>query len=78
VLKQLHLGRGSVGVVGASAVDEQKRGARTLVATGTVVFAEVLRRTLTDRPLLSARRLFRRLALHRASQVLSHNVHFNL
>jgi small subunit ribosomal protein S1 len=60
---------GSVGVVAASAVDEQKRGARTLVAPGTVVFAEVLGRTLSGRPLLSARRLFRRLAWHRARQV---------
>jgi small subunit ribosomal protein S1 len=64
---------GSVGVVAATAVDEeaqkQKRGARTLVAPGTVVFAEVLGRTLSGRPLLSARRLFRRLAWHRARQV---------
>ncbi|KAM0843693.1 hypothetical protein ACQ4PT_057532 [Festuca glaucescens] len=61
---------GSVGVVVASAVDEQKRGARTLVAPGTVVFAEVLGRTLSGRPLLSARRLFRRLAWHRARQIM--------
>ncbi|KAM0859948.1 hypothetical protein ACQ4PT_046857 [Festuca glaucescens] len=33
----------------ASAVDEQKRVARTLVAPGTVVFAEVLGRTLSGR-----------------------------
>uniref|UniRef100_A0ACD5VQT3 Uncharacterized protein n=1 Tax=Avena sativa TaxID=4498 RepID=A0ACD5VQT3_AVESA len=61
---------GSVGVVAASAVDEQKRGGRTLVAPGTVVFAEVLGRTLSGRPLLSARRLFRRLAWHRARQIM--------
>ncbi|TVU34311.1 hypothetical protein EJB05_16142, partial [Eragrostis curvula] len=65
---------GSVGVVAGPAVDEkvarkQKRGSRTLVAPGTVVFAEVLGRTLSGRPLLSARRLFRRLAWHRARQV---------
>ncbi|XP_010231966.1 uncharacterized protein LOC100830014 isoform X4 [Brachypodium distachyon] len=64
---------GSVGIVAASAVDgddpNKKHGARTLVAPGTVVFAEVLGRTLSGRPLLSARRLFRRLAWHRASQV---------
>uniref|UniRef100_A0A8R7PRD7 Uncharacterized protein n=1 Tax=Triticum urartu TaxID=4572 RepID=A0A8R7PRD7_TRIUA len=61
---------GSVGVSETSPVDEetqnQKRGARTLVPPGTVVFAEVLGRTLSGRPLLSARRLFRRLSWHRA------------
>ena len=66
---------GSVGVVAASVVDEEtqkeKRWARTLVAPGTVIFAEVLGRTLSGRPLLSARRLFRRLSWHRARQVLS-------
>ncbi|KAM3330873.1 hypothetical protein ACQJBY_027151 [Aegilops geniculata] len=65
---------GSVGVLEASPVDEetqnQKRGARTLVPPGTVVFAEVLGRTLSGRPLLSARRLFRRLSWHRASQIM--------
>ncbi|WVZ69889.1 hypothetical protein U9M48_018605 [Paspalum notatum var. saurae] len=67
---------GSVGVMAGpdidgeeAAVREQKRGSRTLVAPGTVVFAEVLGRTLSGRPLLSARRLFRRLAWHRARQV---------
>ncbi|VAH77227.1 unnamed protein product [Triticum turgidum subsp. durum] len=64
---------GSVGVLEASPVDEetqnQKRGARTLVPPGTVVFAEVLGRTLSGRPLLSARRLFRRLSWHRASRL---------
>lgn len=53
--------------------DKQKRGSRTLVAPGTVVFAEVLGRTLSGRPLLSARRLFRRLAWHRARQILQLN-----
>ncbi|ONM40890.1 rbcl rna s1-binding domain protein1 [Zea mays] len=62
---------GSIGVVAGPSVDDdrQKRGSRTLVAPGTVVFAEVLGRTLSGRPLLSARRLFRRLAWHRARQV---------
>jgi small subunit ribosomal protein S1 len=66
---------GSVGIVAVSAIDDeeetrkQKRGSRTLMAPGTVVFAEVLGRTLSGRPLLSARRLFRRLAWHRARQV---------
>ncbi|CAO2179404.1 unnamed protein product [Urochloa humidicola] len=66
---------GSVGVVAGPAVDEDaarkhSRGSRALVAPGTVVFAEVLGRTLSGRPLLSARRLFRRLAWHRARQGL--------
>ncbi|WVZ69887.1 hypothetical protein U9M48_018605 [Paspalum notatum var. saurae] len=68
---------GSVGVMAGpdidgeeAAVREQKRGSRTLVAPGTVVFAEVLGRTLSGRPLLSARRLFRRLAWHRARQIM--------
>jgi len=65
---------GSVGVVASPAVDEEatrkhNRGSRALVAPGTVVFTEVLGRTLSGRPLLSARRLFRRLAWHRARQV---------
>jgi len=66
---------GSVGVVASPAADEEatgkhnRRGSRALVAPGTVVFAEVLGRTLSGRPLLSARRLFRRLAWHRARQV---------
>ncbi|PUZ56032.1 hypothetical protein GQ55_5G262500 [Panicum hallii var. hallii] len=66
---------GSVGVVASPAVDEEatrkhNRGSRALVAPGTVVFAEVLGRTLSGRPLLSARRLFRRLAWHRARQIM--------
>lgn len=67
---------GSVGVVAGPAIDDEvearkhKRGSRTLVAPGTVVFAEVLGRTLSGRPLLSARRLFRRLAWHRARQIM--------
>ncbi|CAL4962914.1 unnamed protein product [Urochloa decumbens] len=66
---------GSVGVMAGPAVDEEaarkrNRGSRALVAPGTVVFAEVLGRTLSGRPLLSARRLFRRLAWHRARQIM--------
>jgi small subunit ribosomal protein S1 len=41
-----------------------------VVGVGTVVFAEVLGRTLGGRPLLSARRMFRRAAWHRVRQVL--------
>ncbi|KAJ7969759.1 30S ribosomal protein S1 [Quillaja saponaria] len=42
---------------------------RPVVETGTVLFAEVLGRTLSGRPLLSTRRLFRRIAWHRVRQI---------
>ncbi|KAL1295401.1 hypothetical protein HN51_056288 [Arachis hypogaea] len=42
---------------------------RPVVETGTILFAEVLGRTLSDRPLLSTRRLFRRIAWHRVRQI---------
>ncbi|XP_021902532.1 uncharacterized protein LOC110818082 [Carica papaya] len=42
---------------------------RPAVETGTVLFAEVLGRTLSGRPLLSTRRLFRRIAWHRVRQI---------
>ncbi|KAL6851660.1 hypothetical protein ACP4OV_020224 [Aristida adscensionis] len=45
-----------------------------VVAVGTIVFAEVLGRTLGGRPLLSARRLFRRVAWHRARQIKQLNL----
>ena len=47
---------------------KEKRAA--VMGVGTIVFAEVLGRTLGGRPLLSARRLFRRVAWHRVRQVL--------
>lgn len=40
-----------------------------VVETGTVLFAEVLGRTLSGRPLLSTRRFFRRIAWHRVRQI---------
>lgn len=40
-----------------------------VVEHGTVLFAEVLGRTLSGRPLISTRRLFRRLAWHRVRQI---------
>ncbi|XWS23497.1 hypothetical protein CRYUN_Cryun28dG0019000 [Craigia yunnanensis] len=40
-----------------------------VVKTGTVLFAEVFGRTLSGRPLLSTRRLFRRIAWHRVRQI---------
>lgn len=42
---------------------------RPVVEIGTILFAEVLGRTLSGRPLLSTRRLFRRIAWHRVMQV---------
>lgn len=44
---------------------------RPVVEIGTILFAEVLGRTLSGRPLLSTRRLFRRIAWHRVMQVFS-------
>lgn len=45
------------------------RSGRPVVDVGTVVFAEVLGRTLSGRPLLSSRRYFRRMAWHRVRQL---------
>ncbi|XP_057426867.1 protein PIGMENT DEFECTIVE 338, chloroplastic-like [Lotus japonicus] len=42
---------------------------RPVVETGTILFAEVLGRTLSGRPLLSTRRFFRRIAWHRVRQI---------
>ncbi|RDY09103.1 rps1A, partial [Mucuna pruriens] len=42
---------------------------RPVVEIGTILFAEVLGRTLSGRPLLSNRRLFRRIAWHRLRQI---------
>lgn len=43
---------------------------RPVVEPGTVLFAEVVGRTLSGKPLISSRRYFRRLAWHRVRQVL--------
>ncbi|KAJ1263822.1 hypothetical protein BS78_09G216200 [Paspalum vaginatum] len=51
----------------------KEKGAPVLGA-GAIVFAEVLGRTLGGRPLLSARRLFRRVAWHRVRQIQQLNV----
>ncbi|KAM0857672.1 hypothetical protein ACQ4PT_048327 [Festuca glaucescens] len=60
---------GRVGVaVSSGAVKVRSTGKEKcapVVGVGTVVFAEVFGRTLGGRPLLSARRLFRRVAWHR-------------
>lgn len=47
-----------------------KVAGRPVVEVGTILFAEVLGRTLSGRPLLSTRRMFRRVAWHRVRQVL--------
>ncbi|KAM0894438.1 hypothetical protein ACQ4PT_024416 [Festuca glaucescens] len=65
--------QGRVGVaVGGGGVKVRRTGkgkCGPVVGVGTVVFAEVLGRTLGGRPLLSARRLFRRVAWHRVRQM---------
>ncbi|KAI5400069.1 hypothetical protein KIW84_065128 [Lathyrus oleraceus] len=62
--------RGKMGIVKN---DEVMSGVsvpgRPIVDTGTVLFAEVLGRTLSGRPLLSTRRLFRRIAWRRVRQI---------
>jgi small subunit ribosomal protein S1 len=67
-------GRVGVAVGGADVGGKVRRAGKgkcaPVVGVGTVVFAEVLGRTLGGRPLLSARRLFRRVAWHRVRQVL--------
>ncbi|KAG5380830.1 hypothetical protein IGI04_028672 [Brassica rapa subsp. trilocularis] len=50
-------------------VMEFARQGRPVVEVGTVIFAEVLGRTLSGRPLLSSRRYFRRIAWHRVRQI---------
>ncbi|KAB1220861.1 30S ribosomal protein S1 [Morella rubra] len=62
--------RGKMGIVKN---DEALSGitgpGRPVVETGAVLFAEVLGRTLSGRPLLSTRRFFRRIAWHRVRQI---------
>ena len=62
--------RGKMGIVKNEAVMGGPVPGGPVVETGTVLFAEVLGRTLSGRPLLSTRRLFRRIAWHRVRQVL--------
>ncbi|GMN60555.1 hypothetical protein TIFTF001_029646 [Ficus carica] len=61
------------GKMGVVKYDEALSGGpmpgRPVVEPGTVLFAEVLGRTLSGRPLLSTRRLFRRIAWHRVRQI---------
>lgn len=63
--------RGKMGIVkNDGALSGGPVPGRPVVETGTVLFAEVLGRTLSGRPLLSTRRFFRRIAWHRVRQVL--------
>ncbi|KAJ9146073.1 hypothetical protein P3X46_028387 [Hevea brasiliensis] len=63
--------RGKMGIVKDEAAVSGGAGpGRPVVETGTILFAEVLGRTLSGRPLLSTRRLFRRIAWHRVRQGL--------
>ncbi|KAK6940065.1 S1 domain [Dillenia turbinata] len=62
--------RGKMGIVkNEDAINGQLMAGRPVVDPGTVLFAEVLGRTLSGRPLLSTRRFFRRIAWHRVRQI---------
>ncbi|KAL9171880.1 hypothetical protein ABFS82_03G009300 [Erythranthe guttata] len=62
--------RGKVGLVRNDVAMSGERGhGRPVVDPGTILFAEVLGRTLGGRPLISTRRLFRRIAWHRVRQI---------
>lgn len=72
--------RGKIGIV---SYDEAVSGGelmsgKPVVEPGTVLFAEVLGRTLSGRPLLSTRRLFRRTAWHRVRQIKQLNEPFEV
>lgn len=61
---------GKMGIVkDEEAVSAELVPGRPVVEVGSVLFAEVLGRTLSGRPLLSTRRFFRRIAWHRVRQI---------
>ncbi|XP_068648496.1 protein PIGMENT DEFECTIVE 338, chloroplastic-like [Aristolochia californica] len=65
---------GKIGIVkDEEAFNRELMPGRPVVEVGTVVFSEVLGRTLSGRPLLSTRRLFRRVAWHRVRQIKQFN-----
>uniref|UniRef100_A0A5B7CAP3 S1 motif domain-containing protein n=1 Tax=Davidia involucrata TaxID=16924 RepID=A0A5B7CAP3_DAVIN len=71
--------RGKMGIVrNDDAMSEEPMRGRPVVEPGTVLFAEVLGRTLSGRPLLSTRRLFRRVAWHRVRQIKQLNEPFEV
>ncbi|CAI9778005.1 unnamed protein product [Fraxinus pennsylvanica] len=62
--------RGKIGIVrNDEAVNEELKPGTPVVEPGTVLFAEILGRTLSGLPLLSTRRLVRRIAWHRVRQI---------
>ncbi|XP_057974535.1 protein PIGMENT DEFECTIVE 338, chloroplastic isoform X2 [Malania oleifera] len=62
--------RGKMGILkNDDALSGEAASGRPVVDAGTVLFAEVLGRTLSGRPLLSPRRLFRKVAWHRVRQI---------
>ncbi|WCJ43295.1 30S ribosomal protein S1 chloroplastic [Euphorbia peplus] len=62
--------RGKMGIVkNEEAVSRIQGPGRPVVETGTVLYAQVLGRTLSGRPLLSTRRFFRRIAWDRVRQI---------
>ncbi|WOG97269.1 hypothetical protein DCAR_0416609 [Daucus carota subsp. sativus] len=62
--------RGKMGIAkNDEAMGGESAPGRPVVEPGTILFAEVLGRTLSGRPLLSTRRLFSRLAWHRVRQI---------
>ncbi|KAL2894077.1 30S ribosomal protein S1 [Bienertia sinuspersici] len=64
------IANGKMGIVrNEDALSGQPVSGRPVVDAGTVLFAEVLGRTLSGRPLLSTRRYFRRIAWHRVRQM---------
>ncbi|CAA7403008.1 unnamed protein product [Spirodela intermedia] len=61
---------GRVGIAkDEEALSGESEPGRPVVEVGSLLFAEVLGRTLSGRPLLSTRRMFRRVAWHRVRQV---------
>ncbi|KAK7380551.1 hypothetical protein VNO78_33064 [Psophocarpus tetragonolobus] len=60
---------GRMGIVKNDAMNGVPVPGGTVVELGTILFAEVMGRTLAGRPLLSTRRLFRRIAWHRLRQI---------
>ncbi|XP_057974538.1 protein PIGMENT DEFECTIVE 338, chloroplastic isoform X4 [Malania oleifera] len=70
--------RGKMGILkNDDALSGEAASGRPVVDAGTVLFAEVLGRTLSGRPLLSPRRLFRKVAWHRVRQV-GHRMHVKI
>ncbi|KAL2324669.1 hypothetical protein Fmac_023727 [Flemingia macrophylla] len=64
------MAQGKMGIVkNEEAISGVPVPGRPVVEIGTILFAEVLGRTLSGRPLLSTRRLFRRIAWYRVRQI---------